>query len=116
LVEQLNLDKSELGKLLLQPALKLSAETNLRIEAMEGDVEGIESQLAQHVAGLGQTRHALGVSIEQVQSAIPDDGVLVEYLRYVDYLGQENGSPATEPSSCSPKVRPSEFRSVTRTR
>ena len=66
LVEQLNLDKRQLGQLLLQPAQKLSAETNQRIEALEGEVEKIESQLAQHVAGLGQARHALGVSLEQV--------------------------------------------------
>ena len=52
LVEQLNLDKRQLGQLLLQPAQKLSAETNQRIETLEGEVEKIESQLAQHVAGL----------------------------------------------------------------
>jgi hypothetical protein len=39
LVEQLNLDKRQLGKLLLQPAPKLSVETNQRIEALEGEVE-----------------------------------------------------------------------------
>jgi tetratricopeptide (TPR) repeat protein len=88
LVEQLNLDKGELGQLLLQPAQKLSAETNQRIEALEGEVEKIESQLAQHVAGLGQARHALSVSLEQVQSTIPNDGALVEYLCYGHYLGK----------------------------
>src|SRR5260370_405930 len=35
LVEQLNLDKSQLGQLLLQPAQKLSAGTSQRIEALE---------------------------------------------------------------------------------
>ena len=88
LVEQLNLDKRQLGQLLLQPAQKLSAETNQRIEALEGEVEKIESQLAQHVAGLGQARHALGVSLEQVQPTIPNDGALIEYLRYSALLGQ----------------------------
>jgi hypothetical protein len=38
----------------LQPVQKLSAEKNQRIEALEGNVEQIESQLAQYVAGLGQ--------------------------------------------------------------
>jgi tetratricopeptide (TPR) repeat protein len=89
LVEQLNLDKSQLGQLLLQPAQKLSAETNQRIEALEGEVETIESQLAQHVAGLGQARHALGVSLEQMQAAIPNDAALIEYLRYPHYLGKK---------------------------
>ena len=88
LVEQLNLDKRQLGQLLLQPAQKLTAETNQRIDALEGEVENIESQLAQHIAGLGQARHALGVSLEQVQSSIPNDGALIEYLRYGHYLGK----------------------------
>ena len=82
LVEQLNLDKSQLGQMLLQPAQKISANTDQRIEALEGEVEKIESQLAQHVAGLGQARHAPGVRLEQVQPAIPNDGALIEYLRY----------------------------------
>ena len=93
LVEQLNLDKRQLGQLLLQPAQKLSAETNQRIETLEGEVEKIESQLAQHVAGLGQVRHALSVSLEQVQSAIPSDGALIEYLRYSHYLGKGKWEP-----------------------
>src|ERR1700737_1423500 len=88
LVEQLNLDKSQLGQLLLQPTQKLSTEANQRIEALEGEVEKIESQLAQHVVGLGQARHALAVSLEQVQPTIPNDGALIEYLRYAHYLGK----------------------------
>jgi tetratricopeptide (TPR) repeat protein len=88
LLEQLNLDKRQLGELLLQPAQKLSAETNQRIAALEGEVEKIEGQFAQHVAGLGQARHALGVTVEQVQSTIPYDGALIEYLRYRHYLGR----------------------------
>ena len=93
LLEQLNLDKSQLGQLLLQPAQKLSAEINQRIEALEVEVERLESQLAQHVAGLGHARHALGVSFEQVQPTIPNDGALIEYLRYSDYLGKEKWEP-----------------------
>src|SRR5271166_5899958 len=90
LVEQLNLDKRQLGQLLLQPAQKLSAETNQRIETLEGEVEKIENRLAQHVAGLGQARHALGVNLEQVQATIPNDGALIEYLRYGHYLDKGN--------------------------
>ncbi len=89
LVEQLNLDKRQLGQLLLQPLQKFSSETNQRIEALEREVEKIESQLAQHVAGLGRARHALSVSLEQVQPTIPNDGALIEYLRYGHYLGKE---------------------------
>ncbi len=93
LVEHLNLDKRQLGLLLLEPAQKVSAETNQRIEALEGEVENVESQLAQHVAGLGRARHALGVSLEQVQPTIPNDGALIEYLRYWFYLGKGKSEP-----------------------
>jgi CHAT domain-containing protein len=93
LVEQLNVDKRQLGQLLLQPVQKLSVETNQRIEALEGEVEKIEGQLAQHVAGLGQARHALGVTPEQVQPTIPNDGALIEYLRYGHYLGKGKSEP-----------------------
>ena len=88
LVEKLTLDKTLLGQLLLQPARKVSAETNQRVEVLEAEVEKIESQLAQNVAGLGHARHALGVRLEQVQSTLPDDSALVEYLRYGDPLGK----------------------------
>jgi len=37
---------------------------------------------------LGQARRALGVRLEQVQSTIPNDGALIEYLRYWGYLGK----------------------------
>ena len=87
-VEQLDVDKRQLGQLLLQPAQRLSAETGQRIQSLEEEVERIESELAQHVAGLGQARHALSVRLEQVQQAIPNDGALIEYLRYPDYLGK----------------------------
>ena len=93
LVEQLNVDKRQLGQLLLQPTQKLSVETDQRIEALEGEVEKIEGQLAQHVAGLGQARHALGVTPEQVQPTIPNDGALIEYLRYGHYLGKGKSEP-----------------------
>jgi hypothetical protein len=73
----------------LQPAQKLSAEINQRIDALEGEVEKIEGQLARHVAGLGQARHALSASLEQVQATMPNDGALIEYLRYINYLGKE---------------------------
>src|SRR5271165_4102021 len=87
-LEQLRLDKRQLNQLYLQPVQKLSAETRHRIEALEGEVEKIQSQLAQHVAGLGQARRALGVRLEQVQTTIPNEGVLIEYLRYEHYLGK----------------------------
>jgi hypothetical protein len=91
LVEQLDLDKRQWGQLLLQPPQKLSAETNQRIETLEGEVQKIESQLAQHVAGLGHARRALSVSLEEVQATIPNDGALIEYLLYWQNSGKGKG-------------------------
>jgi tetratricopeptide (TPR) repeat protein len=76
LVERLNLDKRQLGQLLLQPIQNLSDETQQQIAALEGEVEKIESQLAEHVAGLGQARRAL-----------------IEYLRYWHYLMKGKWEP-----------------------
>jgi tetratricopeptide (TPR) repeat protein len=82
-VERLDADRRQLDRLLLQ-----SPEASQQVEELEQEVEKIESQLAQHVAGMRQARHALGVRLDQVQLAIPNDGTLIEYLRYLDYLGR----------------------------
>ena len=91
LVTQLNLDKKELGQLLLQP--KVTNQAGGRIDELQADAERIEGLLAQHVAGLGQARHALAVTLEQVQAEIPDDAALVEYLRYRHYIGKNQWEP-----------------------
>jgi hypothetical protein len=106
-------DKRQLGQLLLQPDQKLSAETSQRIEALEAEVETIESQLAQHVAGLGQARHALGVSFEQVQSTRTMARSLNICVTRITWE-KTNGSRATEPLCCSRRVRPSGSPSVKR--
>src|SRR5260370_34753445 len=82
-----------MGELYLQSAQGLAAETTRRIEALEEQVENIEGQLARHVAGLGHARHALSVSLEQVQQTIPTDGALIEYVRYPHYLGKGESEP-----------------------
>jgi CHAT domain-containing protein len=87
LLEQLNLDRNQLGQLLLRSTKKLSVGANQQIEVLEADVEKIERELAKHFASLGYARHALGVSLGQVESTIPNDGALIEYLRYWHYLG-----------------------------
>ena len=93
LVQQLNLDKRQVDQLYLQLPQKLSKEVNQRIEELEVEIEKIEGHFAQQVAGLGQARHALGVSLEQVQPTIPNDGALVEYLLYQHYLGKNHWEP-----------------------
>ena len=51
-------------------------------------MENIEGKLARQSTDLGQARRALRVTVEQVQAAIPNDTVLVEYVRYSHYLGK----------------------------
>jgi CHAT domain-containing protein len=89
LVGRLTADKRQLGQLLLQSPNMPSSETNKKIETLEREVEQIEGQLAHHVVALGRARRALGVTVEQVQAAIPNDSALIEYLRYLHYLGKD---------------------------
>ena len=88
LVGRLAADKRQLGRLLLQTPNKPSGETKKKIENLEQEVDEIQERLARHVSGLGQARRALSVTLEQVQTTIPKDGVLIEYLRYGHYLGK----------------------------
>ena len=85
LVKKLNLDKTELNQLNLEEVL---ATRNLRIQQLEDEIAKIEGEFAQQSAGGGRARAALSVTVEQVQSVIPDDCALVEYLRYPFYLGE----------------------------
>jgi CHAT domain-containing protein len=72
----------------LQPPNRPTGEIGHKIEALEREVEQIEGHLARRMVGLGRARRALSVTVEQVQSAIPKDGALIEYLRYAHYLGK----------------------------
>jgi len=86
-VERLAADKRQLGQLLLespQPA----KDRDQKVEALEQEVERLEGELAQSVAGLGRARRALSVSVGQVQAVLPQNGALIEYVRYKHYLGQ----------------------------
>lgn len=56
-------------------------------EKLSGQVDDLEDTLARNVAGFGQVRHALGVTVPQVQQAIPSQAVLIEYIYYNQYLG-----------------------------
>jgi CHAT domain-containing protein len=93
LLVRLSADKRQLGQLLLQPHQPSVAQMDQKIEALEHEVEQIESELAQHVVGLGRARRALSVTVKQVQNVIPQDGTLIEYLRYEQYLGKGKFEP-----------------------
>ena len=87
-VERLAADKRQLGQLLLQSPQRPAKERDQKVEALEQEVERLEGELAQSVAGLGQARRALSVKVEQVQGVIPNDCALIEYVRYAHYLGK----------------------------
>jgi CHAT domain-containing protein len=57
-------------------------------EKLSTQVEELEAGLARQVAGLGRGRHALSVTVPQVQSVLPREAVLIELLRYDHYLGR----------------------------
>jgi CHAT domain-containing protein/Tfp pilus assembly protein PilF len=93
LLARLAADKRQLGQLLLQPHKPSAAQMDQEIEALEHEVGQIEGELAQHVVGLGRTRRALSVTVKQVQAVIPQDGALIEYLRYEQYLHKGKFEP-----------------------
>ncbi len=57
-------------------------------EKVEAELEDLEARLARQVAGVGRSRRALGVTVKQVQSAIPKAAALIEFIRYDYYTGQ----------------------------
>lgn len=91
-IERVRAAKQQLMQLILEVRKDLS-ETAQKKRGAERDrlsteVEQLEAGLAREVAGLGKARRALSVTVEQVQSAIPTNGTLVELLRYNHYLGK----------------------------
>jgi tetratricopeptide (TPR) repeat protein len=89
LVEQLNAKKRTVAQLSLQATVASPKETE-RIRALEQEVEDIQDKLARQVTGLGQTRRALTITLQQVQAAIPKNAALIEYVRYSRYLGKSS--------------------------
>ena len=91
LVEQLNLDKRQLGQLLLQPAQKLSAETNQQSRHSKGRSRRSRANLRSMWPVWARHGTLLSVRLEQVQPTIPNDAALIEYVRYSYYLGKAKG-------------------------
>jgi CHAT domain-containing protein/Tfp pilus assembly protein PilF len=88
MVQRLIDDRRKLGDLLLQTTKAVSPDTAKSIADIKQDADQIESGLARHVSGIGGVRRSMTTSIEQVQKAIPQKGVLIEYLEYGHYLGK----------------------------
>jgi CHAT domain-containing protein len=92
LIDQIETAKQRLTQLILEVPRDLSSQglekRSEEREKLSAEVEQLEGTLARRGAGLGQARRALSVTVEQVQAAIPSQGVLVELLRYNHYLGK----------------------------
>lgn len=84
-LRQLNRDNTELSQLNLEESLPTRI---LRVQQLEDEIAKIEGEFAQQSTRSDSRRGALSVTVEQVQSAIPHDGALVEYLQYSRYLGK----------------------------
>lgn len=56
---------------------------------LAAQVGQIEAELARRFAGRGQSRRALSSTLEQVQHAVPEQTVLVEFIRYGHFLGRD---------------------------
>ena len=88
LVDQLNAKKGMVAQLSLRTTAASPKEASERIQALEQEVENIEGKLARQGTDLGQARRALSIRVEDVKEALPNDTVLVEYVRYSHYLGK----------------------------
>ncbi len=93
LIEQLGPAKQRLTQLLMADAKDLKPDTlksrDARRDQLTRQVERLEGDLAQKVAGFGHSRRALKVTVEQVQKAISPQAVLLEFIRYEHYLGHQ---------------------------
>ncbi|HYR21738.1 MAG TPA: tetratricopeptide repeat protein [Chthoniobacterales bacterium] len=97
IIEQLRSDKQLLTKLLMEVPNDLSEparqQRDAEKEKLSSEAEQLEGSLARRVTGLGRARRALSVTVQQVQSALPKQSVLVELLRYSHYLGKDKYEP-----------------------
>ena len=101
-ITQLAAAKQQLMQLSLETPKDSSAETTqehtTKLEAVSKQVDELEASLARQVAGLGNARRALRVTVPQVQAAMAADQVLIEFLRYNHYLGKNIGPKTIGPN------------------
>jgi CHAT domain-containing protein len=69
------------------PATARRADTNAT--ALCRQLETLEAELARKVIGLGRSRRALSVDVQQVRNTLPRDAVLLEFLHYRHYQGKD---------------------------
>jgi CHAT domain-containing protein/Tfp pilus assembly protein PilF len=94
LLKKLGSDRRQLAQLQLQSGSLPTEETAKRIDALEGEIKQIQTELARNLTSFGKTRRALTVTPSQIASVLKNDTAFVEYFAYHRYAGQarmENG-------------------------
>ena len=96
-VEELHSAKERLTKLVMEVPEDFSEMAHQHRdtdkEKLATQIEQLEGGLARQVAGLGRARRALGVTVPQVQSVLPQQSALIELLRYSHYLEKDKYEP-----------------------
>ncbi|MBV9878061.1 MAG: CHAT domain-containing protein, partial [Verrucomicrobia bacterium] len=93
LLEKLTQDRQEIGKLLLASS-QTATQTQVKVEALEQEVQAMESKLAAVFTGGGERRRELGVTPDEIASVLPRDTILVDYLRYLTNVDSAHWRPA----------------------
>jgi tetratricopeptide (TPR) repeat protein len=92
LAEQAKSVKSQLNKIAFDSPTDLTDEAKeekkTREVQLRAELEELQGQLARKGVEQGNLRRAFTITPEQVQSSMPSDSVLVEFLRYRHYLGK----------------------------
>jgi CHAT domain-containing protein len=57
------------------------------VTKLQTEVDQLQKELAQNAAELGTVRRALRLTVSEVQTALPDNVQLLEFIRYSHYLG-----------------------------
>ena len=81
---------SQLSSVILEGQKVAGNMLEAELQTLSRRVESLEAALARNVNGLGRPRRSLSIRTEQVQAAIPENGVLLEMLRYRRYLEKGN--------------------------
>ena len=97
IVDELRSAKQRLTKLVMEIPKEFTESARQKRdtekEKLSAEIQQLEGSLARQVAGLGRARRALSVTVERVRSALPQQAVLIEFVRYFHSLGKGEEEP-----------------------
>jgi CHAT domain-containing protein/tetratricopeptide (TPR) repeat protein len=98
LVEKVQQARERLLELSFQPEEPLTETQRLERMAegpkLRAEIELWEKQLAESFTNLGQSRRSLKVEVDEVEKALPNGSVLVEFVKYKQHLGEREWESA----------------------